>query len=113
MTASRTLATVPLYDGWASEYDKLLGEAGFSYIWPGFRLACRRFDIRFAAAADFGCGTGLFLAGLRRIAPKAMLFGVDRSAGMLEVAARRLAGKKVTLLRSDIRSIRLPQHEKC
>jgi SAM-dependent methyltransferase len=98
-----------LYDGWAPFYDVLLGEAGFSHIWSAFRRARRRFALRFASAADFGCGTGLFLAALARTAPRAALFGVDRSAGMLRVAKRRLAGHDIVLLPGDLRSVRLPQ----
>ena len=60
MTTSAVAAAVPLYDRWASEYDELLGEAGFSHIWPSFQRACRRFDIRFAAAADSVAAAGCF-----------------------------------------------------
>jgi SAM-dependent methyltransferase len=109
MTATIAATAGRLYDRWASEYDELLGEAGFGHVWPGFRRACRRFGMQFNTAADFGCGTGLFLAGLSRLSPGAALFGIDRSTGMLRVAAHRLAGKNVTLLRGDLRSIQLPQ----
>ena len=98
-----------LYDGWAPFYDLLLGEAGFAHIWSSFQRACRRFGISFATAADFGCGTGLFLAALARSAPHATLFGVDRSAGMLRVAMQGLAQHKVRLYQGDLRSIQLPQ----
>lgn len=97
-----------LYEGWAPFYDELLGEAGFSHIWPAFRRACRRFSISFSAAADFGCGTGLFLAALARTATAATtLIGVDRSPAMLSVAKCRLAGTNVQLYRGDIRTVRL------
>ncbi|HTI81390.1 MAG TPA: methyltransferase domain-containing protein [Acetobacteraceae bacterium] len=98
-----------LYDGWAPFYDRLLGEAGFQHIWPAFCRAARRFGMRITSAADFGCGTGLFLAALSQAAPKADLLGIDRSREMLRVATRRLAGRNVQLFRADLRDVCLPR----
>jgi len=98
-----------LYDGWAPFYDRLLGAAGFEHIWPAFRHAICRFGMQITSAADFGCGTGLFLAALARMLPDAPLFGVDRSAPMLRQAARRLAGLHVRLFQGDLRSFRLAE----
>ena len=109
MTAVAERGRTALYDGWAPYYDELLGEAGFAHIWPAFRRACRRFAMHIGTAADFGCGTGLFLAALARTAPEAVLFGVDRSPGMLLVARRRLAGTSARLILGDITTVRLPR----
>lgn len=95
------------YASVAPVYDRLVGDAGFESIWEAFRHACRRYDVRFASAADIGCGTGRFLAALARLRPDATLVGVDRSPAMLAVARRRL-GRRVRLLRQDMTRLRLP-----
>jgi SAM-dependent methyltransferase len=97
-----------LYDGWASFYDTLLGATGFDHIWPAFHRAFRRFDMHITSAADFGCGTGLFLARLARTVRHATLFGVDRSSAMLRLATRRLAGSQVELFQGDLRNFKIP-----
>ena len=109
MTAQAMTQAASLYDGWAPFYDRLLGEAGFQHIWPAFRRAARRFGMRIGSAADFGCGTGLFLAALSRAVPEADLLGIDRSPEMLRVAAKRLSGRNVRLFRGDLRDVALPR----
>jgi len=98
--------SVAPYASIAPIYDQLVGDAGFEPIWNTFRRSCALYKIRFSSAADIGCGTGRFLAkladGQRR------LYGVDRSAAMLRVAARRLAGTGIVLLRQDMTRLDLP-----
>ncbi|MBB1248241.1 class I SAM-dependent methyltransferase [Rhizobium sp. G21] len=53
---------------------------------------------------DFGCGTGLFLAGIADGRP---MVGVDPASAMLEVARHRTNGEQVRWVEGDIRSIRL------
>ena len=103
-------ARVAPYAMIAPVYDRLIGDAGLEPIWDAFRHSRSRYRIRFAKAADIACGTGRFLARLARGAdPGARLYGVDRSAAMLAVARRRLAGTGVVLLRQDMRALALPE----
>ena len=103
-------ARVAPYAMIAPVYDRLIGDAGLEPIWDAFRHSRSRYRIRFAKAADIACGTGRFLARLARGAdPGARLYGVDRSAAMLAVARRRLAGTRVVLLRQDMRALALPE----
>lgn len=66
----------------------------------------RDYAIRFHSAADIGCGTGSFLEYLRRF--RMPLIGVDSAPQMLRIAARRLQGHGVLLLRQEITRLRLP-----
>ncbi len=99
-------AAPPAY-GWAQAYDRLLGRAGFGHVWPAFLRAARRFRLAPDSVADLGCGTGLFLEAVADRWPAARLVGVDLSPAMLEAAGRRLAGRRATLVRGDIRHVRL------
>ena len=67
----------------------------------------RRLALRFGSAADVGCGTGRFLADLA--AGPALLFGIDSSPDVLDIARARLAGRPVTLLNQDMRRLNLPR----
>jgi ubiquinone/menaquinone biosynthesis C-methylase UbiE len=94
----------------APVYDRLIGDAGLEPIWAAFQHSRRRHRVRFGKAVDVACGTGRFLARLARGARSGVrLYGVDRSAAMLAVARRRLAGTQVVLLRQDMRALALPE----
>lgn len=94
------------YAGLARLYDRVMGDALFPLICRSFERALEDFDIRFRSAADVGCGTGTFLHYLSRY--RVPLYGVDRSAAMLRVAARKTRGLGVLLLRQDMTKLRLP-----
>jgi SAM-dependent methyltransferase len=97
---------VPPYSSFAEVYDFLIGNTGLPLIRHAFRQSVLRFALEFRNLADVGCGTGAFLSTLA--CRPVELIGVDRSAAVLEVARRRLAGCPVTLLRQDIRRLSLP-----
>lgn len=50
---------------------------------------------------DVGCGTGLYLAACGRAAPRARLFGVDPSPGMLAQARARLPGAALSRAQAE------------
>ncbi|WP_395737962.1 class I SAM-dependent methyltransferase [Prosthecobacter sp.] len=57
---------------------------------------------------EVGCGTGRNLPGLRRRFPQAHITGVDLSAQMLAIAAKKVRDDKTTLLQ---RSYSAPVHQ--
>jgi SAM-dependent methyltransferase len=83
-----------------------VGDALFPVIRDSFERCVGKYGLRFRSAADVGCGTGRFLHYLLRY--RVPLLGVDASAQMLGIAARRLRGSGTRLLRQDIRQLRLP-----
>jgi len=91
----------------AAGYDDVLGRENFGRTRRAFARLVRRHGIRFRTAADVGAGTGLFARYLARCWG-ASVFAVDRSPHMLRQAARRVRGERVTLLRQDMRQLRLP-----
>lgn len=97
-------ATVRPYSAFASSYDHALGGPAFRALGAAFDALVRHYGIGFRSAADLGCGTGRFARHLatRHGVP---VTAVDRSAAMLRVAARRVAGRRVRLLRQDIRRL--------
>jgi SAM-dependent methyltransferase len=98
------------YASIAPVYDHLIGDAGLEPIWLGFLRSCRHYDIRFASAADVGCGTGRFLQRLAAVGQSRWrLYGVDRSGPMLAIAQRRLADTTVRLLRQGMSQLALPE----
>jgi len=103
MSGYAPLQSVEPYASIAPVYDCLVGDAGLEPIWQAFRRSCRLYGIRFASAADICCGTGRFLARLARTrSPPRRLYGIDRSAAMLAIARRRLAGSSVVLRQQDM-----------
>ena len=97
----------PPYSRLARAYDLALGIPNFLGTRRAFEYLVRHYGIRFGSAADIGCGTGLFACYLGQCwgVP---VFGVDRSAEMLAVAARNCRSPNVCFLLQDIRCLRLP-----
>ena len=99
------------------------GHAGWDdyapfYDWENARTLGRR-DIPFwrsialeagGPVLELGCGTGRIATPLGRAGVR--LIGIDRSSSMLTIARRRVArarlGKRVSLVRGDIRAIPFP-----
>jgi SAM-dependent methyltransferase len=105
--SAAAVQTVEPYAVLAGVYDRAVGLAHFPWIRTSFEEARRAFGIRFDSAADIGCGTGLFARYLA--ASGVPVYAVDRSEAMLRMARRRTRGLPVTLLRQDIRQLRLPR----
>jgi SAM-dependent methyltransferase len=100
------LATVPPYKGFADFYDRIMGGAVAPVIKQTFERSRGRYGIRFASAADIGCGSGTFLLHLAQFCYR--LYGVDRSPEMLTLARRKTAGTGVRFLHQDLRGLQLP-----
>lgn len=112
VTGERVADTPPpafveaLFDQYAPRFDTALVD-GLGYRGPHILMEALD-GAGFAEAAralDLGCGTGLMAAPLRHRC--AVLEGVDLSAGMLEIAARR--GLYDRLVKADIAALRLDE----
>lgn len=94
------------YRALARIYDQTVGGNSFLHTRQAFETLVPRLGIRFASAADIGCGTGLFARYLAE-RWRVPVFAVDLSPDMLRVAARNGTGG-VTVMRQDVRCLRLP-----
>lgn len=95
--------------GTAAIYDQTVGTGYFLRARQRFAPVMARHRARFADAADVGCGTGLFARYLHDCW-RVPVYAVDRSAGMLEEARKRCAGRpRIRLLQQDARSLALPR----
>ncbi|WP_373510180.1 class I SAM-dependent methyltransferase [Thiocapsa sp.] len=94
------------YSRLATDYDRLVGDALYPTVRASFDACVRALGLRFGSLADVGCGTGRFLRAM--LGYGVPLIGVDRSAHMLRIAAERLRGQGVLLMRQDMRRLRLP-----
>jgi SAM-dependent methyltransferase len=95
------------YSSLSGIYDKVVGNNAFQQIRATFEAAVRLYRIRFQSAADIGCGTGTFARYLTTYG--ILVFGVDRSQAMLDIAAQKNRSPNLVLLRQDIRRLLLPQ----
>lgn len=84
-----------------------MGEAVLPSLIDAFEESRKRFAVATERIADVGCGTGRFMRYLSRFG--GTLTGIDRSAAMLRLAGRRLAGTGAHLVRMDLRELQLPQ----
>ena len=107
MEAKTTIKSVPPYQEFARFYDRVMGNAVAPLIERSFEQSRRRYGIRFASAADIGCGTGRLLLYLSRHCN--VLYGVDSSAEMLAEARHRTGHNNIQFLRQDLRELRLPR----
>ncbi len=98
----------PPYSLFAGIYDSFIGKDFFALMRDIFERIIRRHRIGFSSVADLGCGTGLFARYLNS-RWRVPVFGVDLSPAMLRVAMVNCRNTGVTLLRQDIRRLRLPQ----
>ena len=105
---TETASGNPAYRRFAEVYDALLGDRSFPAMRLTFEWMRNRYSVRFASAADIGCGTGSFVDYLCRVG-SGPVWGVDLSPQMLEIAAVKNAGNRAKFLRQDMRQLRLPQ----
>lgn len=96
------------YRRFAEFYDALLGDRSFPDMRLAFEWIRNQYSLRFASAADIGCGTGTFVDYLCRVG-SGPVWGVDLSPQMLEVAAVKNVGNRAKFLLQDMRRLRLPQ----
>jgi SAM-dependent methyltransferase len=104
----RSLSAVAIqYEALAPVYDELLGDRFFPRLRRTFEQIERRYGLRFRSAVDVGCGTGTFVAYLRKrgVDP---VWGVDSSPAMLARAVAKNAGNGARFLQQDLRALRLP-----
>jgi len=96
------------YRRFAKLYDDLLGNRSFPDVRLSFEWIQNRYSVRFASAADIGCGTGTFVEYLCRVG-SGPVWGVDLSTQMLDVAAVKNVDNRAKFLLQDMRQLRLPQ----
>jgi len=96
---------VSVYRRFAAVYD-LMGADHHSVRMVAYtRKLMRRFKIEATAGLDLCCGTGSAIAGLLECG--LTMAGLDRSAEMLAVAAKKLRGRHVTLYQKSLPRFRL------
>lgn len=81
-----------LYDDWAQTYDEDLTHASHGYVGPveAAKAIVRNSTGSVDLVLDAGCGTGLSGAAVRTfLGPDTIIDGIDISAGMLDVAAKK------------------------
>src|SRR6478609_10315900 len=105
---TETASGNPAYRRFAEVYDALLGDRSFQDMRLAFEWIRNRYSVRFASAADIGCGTCTFVDYLCRVG-SGPVWGVDLSPQMLEVAAVKNVGNRAKFLLQDMRQLRLPQ----
>jgi SAM-dependent methyltransferase len=93
----------PFYDRWQAMY----GKDYSSLILPRLLTTIRANRIPRSSMVDVACGTGALALMMARRGWR--VYGIDASEGMLRVASAKTKGKGVTVLRQDMRRIRLPE----
>jgi SAM-dependent methyltransferase len=96
----------PTYSRLAPHYDAIAGFAQFTSVRRIFEHALRRYRLRFRRVADFGCGTGLFVRYICSCGAE-LVYGIDRSVPMLEIARLRETSGRTRFLCCDFTSVRL------
>jgi len=95
------------YSGFAEFYDEMLGATAFECFRENFERLSNRYSMHFETAADIACGTGLAAQYLARRCGR--VYAVDRSEAMLAVAASRVYGGEVIIVRQSFEELELPE----
>lgn len=99
-----------IYDRHARTYDRLIGNRFYNrLVWRASPASYTAFAAEAVADSDgpmldVGCGTAVFTAGCYRSTERPVIL-VDRSGGMLDRAAKRLAGAapdRLALVQADL-----------
>ena len=105
-----------VFDSIAPSYDIMNAcmSLGMHTHWRNLalRLACRRLGKTPESVLDVATGTGDVVFAMRRRWPGSALTGIDLSAGMLDIARRKLADypeeKLISVIQGDCMEMRRP-----
>ena len=94
-----------MYEGFSKVYDRLMEYADYDLWTDCVEKYIKEYCIKAEEVLDLGCGTGELLI---RLSERYSVTGVDLSAEMLSVAAKKLedAGKELELYKQDMRQLR-------
>jgi SAM-dependent methyltransferase len=91
----------------AKIYDELVGDTAFECWLENFTRIVERYGIRLRVCADIACGTGLATQYLSRSCE--LVYAVDVSPWMLEVAKEREYASPVVFLQQGFINLKLPE----
>ena len=91
---------MPIYNKFASVYDKMDADYHSEVMVDYCRKIFKKFKIKPLCGLDLCCGTGTAINDMVELGIQ--MSGLDQSAEMLAVAAKKLKGKKVKLYQKSL-----------
>ncbi|KAA3631233.1 MAG: methyltransferase domain-containing protein [Calditrichaeota bacterium] len=96
---------MPIYNKFASVYDTMNADRHSVQMVDYCKKIFKKFKIKPKTGLDLCCGTGTAISKLSELGIR--MSGLDQSAQMLAVAAKKLKGKNVTLYQKELPGFRL------
>ena len=96
---------MPIYNKFASVYDTMNADRHSVQMVEYCKQIFKKFNIKPKTGLDLCCGTGTAIGKLNKLGIS--MSGLDQSAQMLAVAAKKLKGKKVILYQKELPKFRL------